>query len=78
MNIYEFHELEKADLQLSPFELWAADVEHILGHDLDGDQTTDGYSLDFAFRAFQQGVTPDEYAVTVRLAQSRLNETREN
>jgi len=66
MDIYEFHQLEMAGLALSPFELWAADVEQILGHDLDGDQDTDGYSLDFALEAFNRGLTAAEYAASVR------------
>lgn len=45
---------------------WVAKVEAILGHPLDGDQKTDGYSLDFANDAFADGLTPREYAEEVR------------
>jgi hypothetical protein len=52
-------------LRKSPFEKWADKVEKILGHDLDGDQSTDGYSLDFALVAFQQGQTPKQYVASI-------------
>jgi hypothetical protein len=55
---YEF------DLALRPsaFEKWAARVEKILGHDLDGDHSVDGYSLDDASDAFDSGMEAAEYA----------------
>ena len=39
-----------------------ADVEKQLGHDLDGDQDADGYSLDFAWAFFDDGLTASEAA----------------
>lgn len=66
MNFFEFHRYESdAATQVSPFEKWAKRVEVILGHDLDGDQQRDGYSLDFALVAFENGMTPQAYATTV-------------
>jgi hypothetical protein len=40
---------------------WVAQVEKIVGHDLDGDQDKDGYSLDYANNAFAWGLTPQQY-----------------
>lgn len=67
MNHLEFHRYEMDSLlSTSAFERWAAKVEKILGHDLDGDQTRDGYSLDFASDAFDKGATPEAYAKSVK------------
>ena len=44
------------------FEKWAREAEAIMRHDLDGDETIDGYSLDSAFDAFERGFSPEEYA----------------
>lgn len=49
-------------LRKSPFEKWADRVERIVGHDLDGDQSEDGYSLDGALEAFESGMTAKDYA----------------
>lgn len=40
---------------------WVAVVESLLGHSLDGNQMSDGYSLDYAADAFADGVSPQEY-----------------
>lgn len=61
MNFSEFHRYELDATKKTPFEYWASKVERILRHDLDGDQQTDGYSLDFAFRAFERGLSPQQY-----------------
>jgi hypothetical protein len=61
----EFHRNEM-NLGPSQFERWAARVEKIVGHDLDGDQTEDGYSLDGASDAFDAGMSPAQYADTIR------------
>ena len=45
---------------------WAARVENILGHDLDGNQETDGFSIDLAVEAFDQEATPEQYSTHVR------------
>ena len=52
------------------WEKWTAKVERILGHDLDGNEDIDGYSLDGANAAFEAGETPEAYAKEVRDAQS--------
>ena len=40
---------------------WINVAEKIAGHSLDGDQDTDGYSLDGAYDAFEAGLFPEEY-----------------
>lgn len=44
---------------------WAAKVEARLGHDLDGDQEIDGYSIDFALDAFRAGTSVSAYCSSV-------------
>jgi hypothetical protein len=44
---------------------WCDDVERLLGRDLDGDQATDGYSLDFGYEAFCKGTTAAQYVAQV-------------
>lgn len=45
---------------------WAAEVEEIVGHDLDGDEDTDGYSIDGAYAAWEAGdCSPAEYAAEI-------------
>lgn len=41
---------------------WVKRVEQIVGHSLDGNQATDGYSLDFAYDAWKAGATAEGYA----------------
>jgi hypothetical protein len=62
MDIIEFHRYETEALKPSRFEWWAARVEKILGHDLDGDQESDGYSLDVALDFFNAGISAQGYA----------------
>lgn len=64
-DFMEFAAHERNALKPSKFELWAAKVEKIIGHDLDGDQQTDGYSLDYALDAFNDGLTPAQYAAAI-------------
>lgn len=44
---------------------WVEVSEGLLGHDLDGDQDADGYSLDYAHDAFCADLTPAEYVAEV-------------
>jgi hypothetical protein len=72
MNHIEFAELETASLAAgSEFEAWCEKAEKILGHDLDGDEVNDGYSLDGAFDWYDGGDTPKEYAQRVLIACGR-------
>lgn len=55
------------------WEKWVKRVEQLLDlKSLDGTEAEDGYSLDFAFEAFERGETAEHYADTVRKKQ-RLN-----
>lgn len=61
------------DARWSRWARWYEQVERLLGHDLDGDQETDGYSLDDAFKLYSKPrlrgearITPEQYAQKVR------------
>ena len=41
-------------------------AEDMLGHDLDGDQETDGYSIEDALAAFDDGASVVEYVLDVQ------------
>lgn len=45
---------------------WVGRVERLLGHDLDGNQERNGYSLDYAHDQFERGDTPEAYAAQVK------------
>jgi hypothetical protein len=71
MILYEFGD-SAADGRWSR---WVDAVEKLLGHDLDGDQDTDGYSLDCAYEAWNRGevrITPEEYVAIVHAAKAGL------
>jgi hypothetical protein len=40
---------------------WVKKVEALLGSSLDGDQEKDGFSLDYANDAFEDGVSAEDY-----------------
>jgi hypothetical protein len=40
---------------------WIARAEKVYGRELDGDQVTDGYSMDSAYEAYESGMTADAY-----------------
>ena len=44
---------------------WVADVEKIIGADLDGNGDTDGYCLDFALHAWMSNETPEGHAAEI-------------
>lgn len=69
MNHLEFAAAESAALAPTSWERWVADVEGRVGHDLDGDQATDGYSMDAAYVAFGAGLMPVQYAARVLASQ---------
>lgn len=52
---------------------FVACVERLLGHDLDGDQDRDGYSIDFALLAFEVGTTASDYALQVQAARASVH-----
>jgi hypothetical protein len=39
---------------------WIDEVEKLAGHDLDGDQAEDGYSMDGFHELFEKGRTPEQ------------------
>lgn len=49
-------------VEMNHIEFWVESVERMLGHSLDGNQELDGYSLDYAFDAFEGGVSALLYA----------------
>lgn len=58
---------------------WVKKVEKLLGHDLDGDEEADGYSLDYAYAAWEcdlgpgkAGVTPEEYVAEVNDKKAKI------
>jgi len=71
MNHLEFAAMESAALEETPWEKWCSKVEQILGHDLDGDDDVDGYSLDDAFAIYERGDKPEKYAKVVLRATHR-------
>jgi hypothetical protein len=67
MDFMEFAAYEREALKLSAWEKWCAKVEKIIGHDLDGNQESDGYSLDFALEEFERGLSPQQYAASIKI-----------
>lgn len=55
------------------WEAWVSKVEKKLGHSLDGNQTTDGYSLDYAYDYWRNGDAVDTYVADVRAAVTELD-----
>lgn len=47
------------------WDRWIAKAQKLAGHDLDGDQETDGYSLDNAVDCFRAGMTVEQYVATL-------------
>lgn len=54
------------------WDRWATNVERSLGHSLDGNGPTDGYSLDEAYDWFMAGLTASEAADRVRASKAAL------
>lgn len=67
MNHLEYYQLEiYVPREEREWISWASRVESLLGHSLDGDLSTDGYSLDRAYSFFKLGATSNEYVSEVR------------
>jgi hypothetical protein len=45
---------------------WIAEARRLAGHDMDGDEDADGYSLDTAYDAMNSGLTPAQYVRGLR------------
>lgn len=65
MNHLEFAASESAALEDTAWDRWIARVEKLVGHDLDGDQGRDGYSLDNCVEMFEAGKTVSEALQTI-------------
>lgn len=73
MNHLETYQFEKYVPQDERNWLaWANSVEAILKHSLDGNQNTQGYSLDYAYNWFKLGAKPQAYANSVKAAKLRI------
>lgn len=67
MNHLAFAQAESLSLDSDARWLgWCGRAEDMLGHDLDGDQARDGYSIDGAFAAFRDGASVVEYVLDVQ------------
>lgn len=71
-----FMDFVRSESYVSPTEkrwfAWGKKVEKLLGHDLDGNQATDGYSLDYAHDAFADGMSEAAYVAEVLAAKAAL------
>lgn len=47
---------------------WIDQCEKKCGHSLDGDQSKDGYSIDFAYDAFLDGCSVEAYCASLKLS----------
>lgn len=61
MNHLDFAALESRALEPHPWDIWIEEAERLAGHDLDGDDDIEGYSLDAAHDAFEAGQSPGDY-----------------
>jgi hypothetical protein len=66
MNHLDFAALEARAHEPHPWDHWLADAERLAGHDLDGDDEIEGYSLDGAHDAFERGESPAAYVASIR------------
>lgn len=56
-----FHAAEQATVTEIRWLAWIDEAEALFGHSLDGDQEDDGFSLDSAYDAYREGLTPVDY-----------------
>lgn len=62
MNHLEMYEMEKDSVGDWRWARWVRETEKLMGIDLDGNEATDGYSMDSAYEAFLADKSPLEYA----------------
>lgn len=55
MNHLEFAKSESDALVPTDWEKWCTHLETLMGHSIDGDSETDGYSMDEAYEMWEQG-----------------------
>jgi len=65
-------EAERETARDRAWSRWVDNVERSLGHSLDGNQATDGYSMDWAYEMWQQELTAREAAARVRASKAAL------
>lgn len=66
MNHMEFAAAESAALEPSAWDRWVNAAEKLLGHDLDGSQEENGYSLDFSYEDWKRGMSVTAYVAKVK------------
>ena len=71
MNHLEFAASESAALEPTACERWLDRVEKLVGHDLDGDQEKDGYSIDDCVLMFEAGIPSASAATAVAASRRR-------
>ena len=77
---FRAHELgtDAAGKQTDLWLAWVSRVETILGHDLDGDQESDGYSIDRAHDFYADGLTSGEAATEFEAIKAEILWTAKN
>lgn len=55
---------------------WIKKAERLCGHDLDGNEARDGYSMDGSYAAFEVNVSPEDYAKEVADARAALSKAK--
>lgn len=60
------------DTTPTAWEIWAGQVERLLGHDLDGSLNEDGYSLGTAYDMWREGLTPLQAAARIKRMKAQL------
>jgi hypothetical protein len=58
---------ESAGSASSAWERWIDEVESLLGHSADGDQATDGYSLDGFYEMWKAVLTPAQSTERIQI-----------
>lgn len=65
MTHLETWEMEKYSAAETDWERWVNRAEYFAGHSLDGDWTVDGYSLDYAHDAYENGISAKAYVTSI-------------
>ena len=64
--------IEMASDEPTAWDHWIARLEKLIGHDLDGNSETDGYSLDECYDLFKAGKKPINALAIIRWRQNGL------
>lgn len=68
-------ELENNDAD-APWTRWCDKLESLVGHDMDGSLMEDGYSLDWAYEMYLEGLTPETAKIRVDHEKAILHRLR--